>query len=117
MEDDAYTQLVAAGSRERKHETGEPRLTALGIMAASVVLMLILCLTAAGMVMFALSRHRAMHRMQELGLVTAPGQKPLTRFPAPNLQLDDGHADSTALIALQETKLNSYGWADRSNGG
>jgi len=54
--------------------------------------------------------------MRPLGIVIAPDEKPLTRLPAPSLELDDGHADYLALRQQQSEKLNSYGWVDRSNG-
>jgi len=85
-------------------------------MAGSVVTLMILSLLGTGVFMYWLSQHRPLHRMQSFGLVSAPDQTLLVRFPAPNLQLDDGHADSTALATQQEAKLNSYGWVDRSQG-
>jgi len=103
-------------SLKRKHEAREPRLVAPVIMAVSVVAIIILSLLGAGFFMYLQSQHRSLHQMQSLGLVSAPDQTPLTRFPPPNLQLDDGHADSTALAAQQEAKLNSYGWVDRNHG-
>jgi len=56
-----------------------------------------------------------MQQMQPFGIVIAPDLKPLARFPKPNLAIDDGHAQMTALLQQQNEKLNSYGWVDRSN--
>ena len=50
--------------------------------------------------------------MQALGVIGAPNLDPLERFPKPNLQIDDDHAERTALLAAQNEKLNSYGWVD-----
>jgi hypothetical protein len=104
---------VTAG---RKHESREPHLAAAIIIAGSTTVLIAISLLGAGIFMHRLARQRPMHAMQSLGIVTAPDQKPLTRFPKPNLQLDDGHADSVALAAQQEARLNSYGWVDRTNG-
>jgi hypothetical protein len=57
-----------------------------------------------------------MQSMQPLGIVLAPDNKPLTRLPAPHLELDDSHADRIALYQRQSEKLNTYGWIDRTNG-
>jgi len=86
------------------------------IMAASVVVMLALCLSTTGIMMRHFSRTTPMQPMRPLGIVIAPDEKPLTRLPAPSLELDDGHADYLALRQQQSEKLNSYGWVDRSNG-
>ena len=61
-------------------------------------------------------KNRAMQNMSALGVIGAPNLDPLERFPKPNLQIDDDHAERTALLAAQNEKLNSYGWVDRSNG-
>src|SRR5581483_882040 len=60
--------------------------------------------------------HRRMQEMHSLGIILAPNLKPLARFPKPNLQVDDDHAQMASLLAAQNEKLNSYGWIDRSNG-
>jgi hypothetical protein len=57
-----------------------------------------------------------MQSMLPLGIINAPNLKPLTRFPQPNLQIDDDHAERIELLSAQNEKLNSYGWVDRSNG-
>jgi hypothetical protein len=116
MKDKSSKPAVDVESAKRKHESREPHLLAAIIIAVSTAALLVICLLAAGAYMHRLAGQRPMHAMESLGLVAAPDQKPLTRFPKPNLELDDGHADSTALVARQETKLNSYGWVDRSNG-
>ena len=57
-----------------------------------------------------------MNQMGPLGIIAAPDLKPLQRFPAPDLELDDGHNDSTSLRQQQADQLNSYGWIDKSHG-
>ena len=98
-----------------RHEEIVPRLTSIFIIAGSVVLMMIICLTAAQIILRHYAQKRPMQPMQSLGILTAPDNQPLTRLPAPNLELDDGHADFVALHQRQMLKLNSYGWIDSSN--
>ena len=86
------------------------------IIAASVLVMLGVCLLSTEILMRHFSKTRPMQPMQSLGIIIAPDEKPLSRLPAPSLELDDGHADYMALIKRQSDKLNSYGWVDHSNG-
>lgn len=78
--------------------------------------MILFCLASAGILAAIFSKERPMQKMQPLGIIAAPNLKPLERFPKPNLQIDDDHAERTALFAAQNEKLNSYAWIDRSNG-
>jgi hypothetical protein len=109
-------QPVSPESLARRHEACAPHLRNVVIVVASVALMIILCLASAGILAALFSNHRPMQKMSPLGLIAAPNLKPLERFPKPNLQIDDDHAERTTLLAVQNHKLNSYGWIDRSNG-
>ena len=115
MKNNLHHQPIAAESLERNHEAQEPRLQAVGITVTAVILLILFCLLAAFGFVSLLSHKRPMHRMDALGILTAPDQAPLTRFPTPNLQLDDGHGSFTALNDQQRAKLNGYGWIDRAN--
>jgi hypothetical protein len=63
-----------------------------------------------------LAQNRPMQWMPPMGIISAPNLKPLERFPAPHLTVDDDHAQRIALYAAQNQKLDSYGWQDQSNG-
>ncbi|HEV2693574.1 MAG TPA: hypothetical protein VG347_11825 [Verrucomicrobiae bacterium] len=115
MKNNHTKQPVAAESLERKHEAQDPHLQSVGIVVTAVITMIISCLLATSIFVRLLSHKRPLHRMEALGIMTAPDQTPLTRFPQPNLQLDDGHASFTALNKQQQAKLNGYGWIDRPN--
>lgn len=91
------------------------RLTAIFIIAGSVVLMVVVCLIATQVMLHRYAQKRPMQSMRPLGIVTAPDEQPLTHLPAPHLELDDGHKDFTALHEQQVERLNNYGWIDRSN--
>ena len=56
-----------------------------------------------------------MQPMTPLGIINAANYRPLERFPAPYLNVDDDHGQRVALYASQNQKLNSYGWQDRRN--
>jgi hypothetical protein len=109
-------QPVSSESLQRNHEAREPHLRNPLIVAASVAFMILFCLASAGILAAIFSKERPMQKMQPLGIIAAPNLKPLARFPAPDLEIDDGHAQMTALLAQQNEKLNSYGWIDRTNG-
>jgi len=107
--------IVSPESLRRKHEAGPPNLRNAIIVAAAVPLMIGLCLGSAGVLVRDFSRSRPMQWMPPLGLVSAPDLKALSRFPQPNLEIDDGYADLSGLQARAKELLNSYGWIDRSN--
>jgi hypothetical protein len=115
MPNDAPHISVSAESLERKHEAREPHLRNPLIVIASVAFMIVFCLASAGILAAIFSKERPMQKMQSLGLIAAPGLKPLARFPKPNLQVDDDHAQMTASLARQNYELKSYGWVDRTN--
>jgi hypothetical protein len=116
MQNNANENPASADSLQRKHEARDPHLRNALIVVASVAFMVIFCLAGAGILIAFFSRQRPMQSTQTLGVIAAPDLTLLTRFPAPNLQIDDGHAQMTALISNQNQKLNTYGWVDRSNG-
>jgi hypothetical protein len=107
---------VSPESLARQHEARSPRLRNPLIIVGSVIFMIVICFGSAGILIRHFSENRAMQKMQPLGIIAAPNLQPLARFPKPNLQIDDDHAQMTALLAQQNKKLNSYGWIDRSNG-
>jgi hypothetical protein len=106
---------VSAESLERKHETSDRSPRNLLIIGGCAAALLFLSLIVSGILFGAFAARRPMQRMQPLGLLLAPDSKPLTRFPQPNLDTDDDHAQAAALRAQQTAGLNSYGWLDRSN--
>jgi hypothetical protein len=107
---------IADGPHRPAHEPLASSLRNVFIIAGSVAVMLGLCLATAGILLRAYSEKRPMQPMQPLGILVAPNSQPLTRLPAPNLELDDGHADSAAFNDRETEQLNSYGWVDRSRG-
>jgi hypothetical protein len=109
-------QFVSPESLEAKHEMRDRNPRNVLIVAASAVMLIFFSLVVCGILFSIFSAHRRMQEMHPLGIIIAPNLKPLTRFPKPNLQVDDDHAQMTALLAAQDEKLNSYGWVDRSNG-
>jgi hypothetical protein len=116
MPNDTPHVFVSTESLERKHEAHDPHLRNPLIVIASVAFMIVFCLASAGILAAIFSKERPMQKMKPLGLIAAPDLKPLVRFPKPNLQIDDDHAQRTILYDQQSKKLNSYGWIDRSNG-
>jgi hypothetical protein len=109
-------QLVSPESLERQHEVSEKRVRNVLIIGGGAVFLLILSLIVCGAMIHDFAQHRPMQNMRSLGLIGAPDLKPLERFPKPNLQMDDDHAERMKLYAVQNAELNSYGWIDRSNG-
>ena len=107
---------ATSGPPCRDHGVIPSSLRSVFIIAVSVLVMLAVCLLSAKILIRHFSKTRPMQPMQSLGIVSAPDDRPLTHLPAPNLELDDGHADYLALRQRQSDKLNSYGWVDRSNG-
>jgi hypothetical protein len=116
MPDDAQHISVSTKALERRLESRDPHLRNVLIVVASAVAMILICLTTAGVLIHSFSEKRAMQRMQSLGLIATPDLKPLTRFPSPNLEIDDSHAIQLKLRMEQRAQLNSYGWIDQSNG-
>lgn len=115
MKNDALNQPASDKAQPLRSEEQGPRVLAPLIMAMCVIVMITLCLASTAALMSFFAKGRPLHHVENLGLLSAPNQKLLNRFPKPNLELDDGHADSTALVEQQKTQLNTYGWVDRSN--
>lgn len=107
---------VSSESLERKHEVSEKRVKNVLLVAGGAALLVVFSLAACGLTMDLLRQGRSMQDMRPLGLILAPNLKVLERFPKPNLQIDDDHAERLALYSQQDAKLNSYGWVDRNNG-
>jgi hypothetical protein len=105
-----------ATAENRGHEPPMSSVRNVFIIAGSVVTMLAICLFSAHAFLLALSTKRPMQPVQSLGILTARDNRALTHLPAPNLELDDGHADQAALSARQNELLHSYGWVDRRHG-
>lgn len=106
----------SSASAKAGYETGDPRLRNPLIVVASAILLMFLGLATTALLMWSFSQSRPLNRVEPLGIIAAPNAKPLERFPAPYLDTDDSHGQSTALRQEQWEKLNSYGWVDRSNG-
>lgn len=100
----------------RGHEAGPSSLRGVFIIASSVLVMLAACFLSTKILLRHFSKTRPMQPMRSLGIVIAANDGPLTHFPSPNLELDDGHANYMALRQRQNDKLNSYGWVDRPHG-
>lgn len=107
---------VSAESLERKHEVSEKSVRNVLIVGGASGFLVIVSLAACALAIHLLSQSRPMQNMGPLGIIIAPNLQPLERFPKPNLQIDDDHAERIALYQMQTDKLNSYGWIDRSNG-
>lgn len=108
--------FVSPESLERKHEVSEKRVRNVLIVAGSAAFLVVFSLAACGLTIELLRHGRPMQNMRPFGLIIAPDLKPLERFPKPNLQIDDDHTEQRALYSVQNAKLDSYGWVDRSNG-
>lgn len=116
MQNEAINREVSRESLERKHEVSDKRLRNVLIIGAAAAFLVVLGLGTCGLMIHILGQTRRMQWMAPLGIIIAPNLKPLERFPKPNLQIDDDHAERLALYAAQNEQLNSYGWVDRSNG-
>ncbi|MGH7940901.1 MAG: hypothetical protein ACREE6_07120 [Limisphaerales bacterium] len=116
MQNDPETFPVSSESLARKHEVSDKSLRNPLFIAGASFFLVWFSIGACALTLHLLARTRAMQWMPPLGIIIAPNLKPLERFPAPHLEIDDDHAERLALYAAQEQKLNSYGWEDRSNG-
>lgn len=116
MPNNAPQLPVSPESLARKHEVSEKRVRNVLIVAGSAAFLLFGSLIVCGGTVYLLAKNRPMQHMRPLGLIHAPNLKPLERFPKPDLQIDDDHAERLKLYAAQNAELNSYGWVDRSNG-
>lgn len=116
MQNDSKSFPVSWKSLERKHEVSEKSVRNVLIVGGASAFLLVFGLITCALTIHLLAQRRAMQWMPPLGIITAPNLKPLERFPEPNLQVDDDHAERIALYAAENRKLNSYGWEDRRNG-
>ena len=116
MRNDTERVLVSPESLARRHEVSETRVRNAFIVGGSAMFLLVVSLASCALALHLLSQNRPMQWMSPLGIIAAPNLKPLERFPAPHLTVDDDHAQRIAVYATQNQKLNSYGWQDRSNG-
>lgn len=116
MRNDAKKILVSPESLARRHEVSETSVRNALIVGGSAMFLVVVSLVSCALALHFLSQNRPMQWMHPLGIISAPNLKPLERFPAPYLTVDDDHAQRIALYAAQNQKLNSYGWQDRSNG-
>jgi hypothetical protein len=116
MPTDAPQLPVEPEALVRKHESRNPPVNRILLVAGLVVLMMVVCQAIVWRMMGNLARARPLDKtMEQRGIVTAPNLQLLTRFPAPALQLNP-HDDLVAFRARADAELNSYGWVDRSNG-
>jgi hypothetical protein len=116
MPNDPKTIAVSPESLARKHEVSEKSVRNVLLVGAGAAVLLVFSLGACALAFHLLSQSRPMQWMPPLGIVAAPNLKPLERFPAPHLTIDDDHAQRIHLYAAQNQRLNSYGWVDRSRG-
>lgn len=107
---------VSPESLARKHEVSEKSVRNVLMVGGGTAILLVFSLAACALAFHLLAQSCPMQSMSSLGIIAAPNLKPLERFPAPHLEIDDGHAQRIALYAAQNQKLNSYGWIDRTNG-
>ena len=107
---------VSPESLARRHEVSDTRVRNVLIVGGAAMFLVLFSLAACAVAFHLLAQRRPTQWMPPLGLVSAPNLRPLERFPAPQLTVDDDHAQRVALYAVQNRKLNSYGWQDRSNG-
>jgi hypothetical protein len=116
MQDNLPVQPVSPESLARKHESQDPPIRGILLVAGAVVLTTVICLATIWAIMDRLSSLRPMSAAsRELGIISAPGLGPLERFPSPTLQIIP-HDDLLALRAREEQELSSYGWLDRTTG-
>jgi hypothetical protein len=94
-------------SLEPRYEAREPHLRNPLIVVGSAIFLLLLSLGCGGILIHSFSQERPMNQMGPLGIIAAPDLKPLQRFPAPDLELDDGHNDSTSLHQQQSDQLTA----------
>jgi hypothetical protein len=106
---------VSSESLARKHEVSEKKIRNVLIVGGGAAFLLVFSLAACALAFHRLAQSRPMQGMSPLGIITAPNLKPLERFPAPHLEIDDDHAQRVALYAAQNQILNTYGWVDRSH--
>ena len=116
MRSDAKPVSISPESLARRHEVSDTRVRNVLIVGGAAMFLILFSLAACALALHLLAQRRPMQWMPPLGLVSAPNLKPLERFPAPYLAVDDDHAQRVALYAAQNQKLNSYGWQDQSNG-
>jgi hypothetical protein len=110
-------QKSASGeSLKRNHEVSEKRVRNVLLVAGGAAILLVFSLLACGLGVHILAKARPMNSMAPLGILIAPNLEPFEKFPKPNLQIDDDHAERMTLYAAQTATLNSYGWIDRSTG-
>lgn len=116
MQNDVVQSQVSPESLKRKHEVSERSVRNILIIGGAAAFLLVFSLGFCGLTIRLLAEGRPMQWMKPLGIIIAPNLKPLERFPKPNLQIDDDHAERVALYEAQNAKLNGYGWVDRSSG-
>jgi hypothetical protein len=116
MQIDTQLNAVEPEALSRKHESRNPPIGRILLVAGSVILMMAVCQAIVWLVMRQLAQERALDPTAEArGLVTAPSLEMLNRFPSPHLQINP-HDDLMALRAREDAELTTYGWVNRSNG-
>jgi hypothetical protein len=106
---------VSREALERKHESQDPPLRGILLVAGMVALTVMVSLGVIWALMHSLSATRPMPSTESLGILTAPNLAPLERFPTPNLQLFP-RADLLALTAREDGEMTNYGWLNRTAG-
>jgi hypothetical protein len=116
MHDDSSHPPVSAEALTRRHESRNPTLRWVLVTAGVVALMVVVSLGVVWTLMDWLSQSRPSGDIaNRLGIITAPSEAPLRRFPAPQLQLIP-HEELVALQIREQRELSTYGWLDRTAG-
>jgi hypothetical protein len=115
MQNNPHLQPVSSEALQRKHESKDPPLYGILLVAGLVVLTVVSCLAAIWILLHLLSATRPVPAAQTLGILTAPSQELIERFPAPHLQIMS-HQDLLALRTREDMELTNYGWLDRTSG-
>jgi hypothetical protein len=107
---------VSSEALARKHESVNPPMRGVLIGAAAVVGTTVACLVIIWFLMSAFAKVRPLDpAIAQRGIILAPDEQMLTRFPAPSLQVNP-RVDLAAWRERETAALERYAWIDRSNG-
>ncbi len=115
MQSNPHHDPVSPDSLQRRHESQDPPVGRILMVAGLVALTVVVCLGIVWAMMNSYTETRPTPPAKELGIISAPNQEPLERFPAPSLQLSP-HQDLVAFKGREEKELTTYGWLDRTAG-
>jgi hypothetical protein len=121
MQNDAQDSSVSPEALRRRHESQNPALGQILFVIGLVALVTVLCVAGVSALMNHFRKSRptveAAPHVGTVGpgVITAPNEEPLQRFPAPNLQVNP-RQNLEAFRAREDEELNTYGWIDRDAG-